>query len=170
MAETFTLYKLIVLYMLDQVSFPLTTSQISEFILEQGYTSYFTLQKALSELVDSGLLVTESTHNRTLYHLTDDGKDAIHYFRNRISEELKNDIQLYLREKLLELKEDSSAKVDFWQKPNGEYQVRCRITEEGTDLIDLMLAIPTKQEASFIAGTWIQKSKEIYALLLSQLL
>ena len=37
MAETFTLYKLIVLYMLDRVDFPLTTSQISELILDKGY-------------------------------------------------------------------------------------------------------------------------------------
>ena len=35
MAETYTLYKLIVLYMLDKVDFPLTTSQISEFILDR---------------------------------------------------------------------------------------------------------------------------------------
>ena len=30
MAEAFTLYKLIILYMLDKVDFPLTNSQISE--------------------------------------------------------------------------------------------------------------------------------------------
>ena len=42
MNETFTLYKLIILYMLDKVDFPMTTSQISEFILDQGYTNYFT--------------------------------------------------------------------------------------------------------------------------------
>ena len=53
MAETYTLYKLIVLYMLDKVDFPLTTSQISEFILDKGYTTYFRLQETLSELTDS---------------------------------------------------------------------------------------------------------------------
>ena len=49
MAETYTLYKLIVLYMLDKVDFPLTTSQISEFILEKEYTTYFKLQETLAE-------------------------------------------------------------------------------------------------------------------------
>jgi len=34
MSETFTLYKLIILYMLNKVDFPLTTSQISEFVLD----------------------------------------------------------------------------------------------------------------------------------------
>ena len=78
MAEAFTLYKLIILYMLDKVDFPLTNSQISEFVLDKGYTDYFKLQQALSELADGGLILKESTHNRTLFHLTEDGKGTIH--------------------------------------------------------------------------------------------
>ena len=57
MAEAFKLYKLIILYMLDKVDFPLTNSQISEFILNEGYTTYFKLQQALSELLDLDLFV-----------------------------------------------------------------------------------------------------------------
>ena len=53
MSETFTLYKLIILYMLDKVDFPLTNAQISEFILNKGYTTYFKLQQALSELTEA---------------------------------------------------------------------------------------------------------------------
>ena len=53
MSEPFTLYKLIVLYMLEKLDFPLTNGQISEFILDKGYTTYFTLQQALSEMVES---------------------------------------------------------------------------------------------------------------------
>ena len=48
MSEPFTLYKLIILYMLDKVDFPLTNAQISGFILDKGYTTYFKLQQALS--------------------------------------------------------------------------------------------------------------------------
>ena len=36
--DTLMLYKLMVLYMLNKVDFPLTNSQISEFILDKGYT------------------------------------------------------------------------------------------------------------------------------------
>ena len=60
MAEAFTLYKLIILYMLDKVDFPLTNSQISEFVLDKGYTDYFKLQQALSELADGGLIPNTS--------------------------------------------------------------------------------------------------------------
>ena len=40
-----TLYKLIILFMLDRVDFPLTTSQLSQFILDKGYTNYFNLDR-----------------------------------------------------------------------------------------------------------------------------
>jgi hypothetical protein len=46
--------------MLDKVDFPLTNGQISEFILDQEYTSYFTLQQAISEMVEK-TLVQEKT-------------------------------------------------------------------------------------------------------------
>lgn len=56
MSETQTLYKLIVLYMLNRVTFPLSNAQLSEFILDREYTDYFTLQQALFELTDSSLI------------------------------------------------------------------------------------------------------------------
>ena len=49
MTEALTLYKLMILYMLERVDFPLTNSQISEFILDKGYTNYFAVQQAVNE-------------------------------------------------------------------------------------------------------------------------
>ena len=110
MAETFTLYKLIILYMLDKVDFPLTTSQISEFVLDKGYTSYFRLQEALSDLTDSDLIRPETTHNRTLYHLTENGAETILYFSNKISRAIREDIDDFLKEKQYDLKEKSAVR------------------------------------------------------------
>ena len=118
MAETFTLYKLIVLYMLDRVDFPLTTSQISEFILDKGYTTYFRLQSALAELTDSGLLKIELTHNRTLYNLTEEGAATINYFRNKISPEIRQEIDNFINEKKYDLKEEVSVKSDYYLNTN----------------------------------------------------
>ena len=38
--EAETLYKLIIMHMLNKVEFPLTNSQISQFFLENEYTNY----------------------------------------------------------------------------------------------------------------------------------
>lgn len=170
MTETFTLYKLIVLYMLEKVDFPLTTSQISEFILDKGYTTYFKLQGTLAEMVDSGLLKAETTHNRTLYHLTENGEETIQFFKNKISPAIQKDIDEFLAEKRYDLKEEVAIKSDYYLNTNHEFEVRCQIVENGFSLIDLKLTVPTEIEAETIANNWNEQSQGIYASLLSKLL
>lgn len=170
MTETFTLYKLIILYMLDKVDFPLTNSQISEFILDKGYTSYFKLQQALSELADAELVREETTHNRTLYHLTEDGAESIHFFHNKISKPIQEDIDNFFLEKKYELKNETSVKGDYYRNTAGEYSVRCQVLENQEPLIDLTLSVPTESEAESIVNNWQKKNQDIYAWLMSQLL
>ena len=160
MAEAFKLYKLIILYMLDKVDFPLTNSQISEFILNEGYTTYFKLQQALSE----------PTHTRTFYHLTEEGEETIHYFKNDISPAIQEDINSFLSNKQYELKNEVAIKADYYRNPNMEYCVRCQILERDAPLIDLTLTVPTESEAMAIAANWTQKNEKIYANLMAELL
>lgn len=53
MAEPATLYKLIILHMLEHIDFPLSNAQISDFFLDREYTDYFTIQQVIHDLMDS---------------------------------------------------------------------------------------------------------------------
>ena len=89
MAEALTLYKLIILYMLRKVNFPLTNAQISDFILGQEYTSYFHLQQAISEMLEADLVTAEVIRNTSYYRMTEEGKKTITYFDNQIPDPIK---------------------------------------------------------------------------------
>ena len=106
MDKPLKLYKLIILYILNRVDFPLTNAQISEFILEEGYTTYFKLQQAISELVEANLIREESTHNRTFFHITEEGTEIVYYFHNDISPAIQQDINAFLKKKKYELKNE----------------------------------------------------------------
>lgn len=170
MAEALKLYKLIILYMLDKVDFPLTNSQISEFILNEGYTNYFTLQQALSELGESGFIHEEATHSRTFYHLTEEGEQTITFFKNDISPAIQEDINTFLKNKKYELKNEVAVKADYYQNPNHEYSVRCQVIEHEAPLIDLTITVPTEAEAETVSNNWTKKSQEIYAMIMTRLL
>lgn len=170
MSETFTLYKLIILYMLDKVDFPLTNAQLSDFILGKGYTTYFTLQKAISELCASGLIGEETTHNRTLYHLTDEGKQSISFFENKISAAIKQDVSDFFLEKKLALKNEVAVKADYYRNTNGEFSVRCQVIEHTMPLIDLTVSVPSAEEAESIVSNWNARNQEIYAYIMTHLL
>ena len=64
--EATTLYKLMVLYMLSKVNFPLSNSQIADFMLDKQYTTYFTLQEVLSSLADDGFVNVLTYRSSTL--------------------------------------------------------------------------------------------------------
>ena len=78
--EASTLYKLMILYMLSKVNFPLSNTQISEFMLDKQYTNYFTLQEVLNSLADDGFIQVLTYRNSTQYKLTKDGDETISFF------------------------------------------------------------------------------------------
>ena len=156
--------------MLEKVDFPLTNGQISEFILDKGYTSYFTLQQAIAEMVEAGFIREESTHNRTLYHLTEEGIETIQFFKSNISPAIRNDVDTFLKEKAYELKSEVGVRADFYPNNANEYSVRCQILEGESTLIDLTISVPTKEEAQTVATNWGRRNQEIYAQIMASLL
>lgn len=111
--ETFTLYKLIVLYMLDQISVPLGKSTINDFILDKGYTNYLTLQQAIGELIDNQLVSHKKEANRILLSITKEGSDTVKFFENRISAAIKEEVRQFLLTNNNRLKNDYSLASNY---------------------------------------------------------
>lgn len=98
MAEPATLYKLIILHMLEHIDFPLSNAQISDFFLDREYTDYFTIQQVIHDLMDSGLVRTENTHNSTRYIITPAGKKRCIFFMTKYPLLLKKILLLIFRQ------------------------------------------------------------------------
>ena len=170
MPEPFTLYKLIVLYMLQKVDFPLTNSQISEFILERGYTTYFTLQSVLSELAENDMVRQEVIRNCSYYTLTEAGEEALRYFQNRISQPIRDDIDQYLRENKMQLRDEVSIVADYYKNTAEEYSVNCVVKEKYSNPIELTITVPDEAQARVACRNWKQKCQEIYEFVMKELL
>lgn len=167
--DPLTLYKLIVLYMLDRVSFPLTNAQVGDFILEKGYTNFFTLQQAISELIDADMLKAKSIRNRTHLEITDEGKETLGFFENRISTQIKEEIDAYFKENQFELKNEVSVLSNYYKATTGEYEANLVIKEKNIDLVNLTMSVPTEELAASICDKWETASQEIYSNLVEKL-
>ena len=117
MAEPFTTYKLIVLYMAKHSKETLTNSQISEFILDRDYTDYFQLQKVLSELVETELLRKRTISNSSYYEITEEGKKTLSYFEKELSGEIKNEVKDYLQTHGGQVQERILTPADYYTTP-----------------------------------------------------
>ncbi len=168
--EPLTLYKLIILYMLEQVDFPLTTAQVSEFILEQGYTNYLTLQQALSELTEAGLIDAQTVRNRTRLTNTAEGSETLQFFGNRISDAIRDDIAKYFDANEVALRSEVNVHADYYKSTSGEYEVRMVARDKDSLLIDLTLSVPDEGMAQQMCDKWQKQNQELYQYLMEKLL
>ena len=164
-----TLYKLMILYMLSRVNFPFTKAQIGDFILEKGYTNFLTLQQVIAELIDADMITSQTIRNRTHLNLTEEGLQTLSFFENRISDVIKSEINMYLKDNEIELRNEVSVTADYYKSTTGEYEAHLLAKEKGIPIVDITLSVPIEEAAISICDNWQKRNQEIYKYLIQQL-
>ena len=170
LAEPMTLYKLMNLYMLHQVNFPLTNAQLSNFFLDREYTTYFTLQQALNELLDAGLVKKETMRNSSRYEITKEGEETLEFFGKNISPAIVSDMDEYLKQNRFRMRNEVGLISDFYKSTNQDYIVHCEVREGKSILIGFDLSVPDKDQAETMASHWKERSQEIYSYVMKTLM
>ena len=170
LAEPMTLYKLMNLYMLHQVNFPLTNAQLSNFFLDREYTTYFTLQQALNELLDAGLVKKETMRNSSRYEITKEGEETLEFFGKNISPAIVSDMDEYLKQNRFRMRNEVGLISDFYESTNQDYIVHCEVREGKAVLVNLDISVPDKEQAEIMCNHWKDRSQEIYAYVMKSLM
>ncbi len=171
MIEINTLYKLIILDMLDQADFPLTNMAITSFFLNRSYTTdYLNVQYILSELAEESLIESQTRRGVSYYTITPDGCETLGLLSGEMAPSVHTDIRDYLKENKVELREQSSVIADYRRNSSGEFNVRCRVIEKEADLIDLMITVPDEAQAKAICSRWRENSSAVYAMIMRELM
>ena len=170
LAEPMTLYKLMNLYMLKKVNFPLTNAQLSNVFLDREYTTYFTLQQALNELLDAGLVKKETMRNSSRYEITKEGEETLEFFGKNISPAIVSDMDEYLKQNRFRMRNEVGLISDFYKSTNQDYIVHCEVREGKAVLVNLDISVPDKEQAEIMCNHWKDRSQEIYAYVMKSLM
>ncbi len=165
-----SLNKLMVLFLIEKAGLPLSNTQISEFLLDSGYTDYFSLQEYLIQMIDVRLLKSSKITSHTLYDLTDRGRETLEFFQNHIPESTKDDLIIYLSNNKYDIRSKFEVVADYIPEKNGDYTVSCIAREDNKNLIEINLIVSDKEEALKICDAWETTSHQIYKRLLHDLL
>lgn len=170
LSEPKTLYKLMNLYMLKQVNFPLSNAQLTDFFLEHEYTTYFTLQQALNELLESGLIRMHSNHNSTRYDITREGEETLEFFGSSIPPAIVADMDQYLKENRIRIRNDTGVLSEYYKSTSQDFIVHMEIREGRNTILDLSLSVPEREQAESMCSQWEKKSSEVYSYLMKSLM
>lgn len=156
------LYKLMIIYMLGKADFPITNARIADFMILNDYSSYFSLQKVLSELTSQGLIQSETIRNSSFFELTDEGREMLAYFEENISRTIRTDIDDFLLENRKEIIKETSATADYSIKENGECTLFLRLMENKEPLLNLSIMLPSEEMAKDICEKWETSYQDFY--------
>ena len=156
--------------MLERAGFPLTRTQITDFLLNREYTTNFlNLQQAVGELIDDGLITSVTARNRSYLSISDEGAETLKFFKNQIDRDIRTDIDSFLREHGFELRNDNSILADYHRAASGEYEAHLVAMDKGITLLDMTMSVPQEDTAAAICDNWQHKNQEIYQYLTEQL-
>ncbi|WP_053956121.1 DUF4364 family protein [Inediibacterium massiliense] len=155
-------HKLILLYIFDKFSMALTNGQITQFVMEKDYMNYFLLQQFLGELVNTGMLEYSKNSDNFFYVLTEKGRRTLQYFKNRLSNDLIEQLDQSIEQKKQILLKEMQVMADYSKNGENEYIVDLKVIENNIMLIDLKLNVVSNKHAKQICEKWKKEAPNIY--------
>ncbi len=165
----FTVYKLIILYMLDRSEGEVTQGMLSSFLLESGYANFVSLAESYDQLEKQGLVRIFMRGDKKFLDLTDAGRQAFGFFGRQLSPQIRMQADAWLIENGQKIREEREVSAVYEKMTSGVYEVRMSVKEKDVTVLEVKISVPDAASAEAIADKWEEKNVDIYQYLIEKL-
>ena len=158
--------KVLILFVMARVSYPVTTGEIYELCYQADCLSYFDVCTAIPEMVKSGHLKEDGER----YVITEKGKadgslteDSIAF---TVKQRAENAVAKYNRQ----IRRSSFVKTQVIPRESGDYSVIMALDDEMGNLMTLELVAPDQRQAVRLGKLFEKKAEMVYNLTMAELL
>ena len=159
--------KILILFVMSRVSYPVTTGEIYELCYQDECLSYFDVCTAIPEMVKSGHL---KQLDEEKYVITEKGKadgslteDSIAF---TVKQRAENAVAKYNRQ----IRRSSFVKTQIIPRDSGDYSVIMALDDEMGNLMTLELMAPDQRQAVRLGRLFEKKAEMVYNLTMAELL
>ncbi|MDE5824539.1 MAG: DUF4364 family protein, partial [Lachnospiraceae bacterium] len=104
-----------------------------------------------------------------LFSITEEGRNTLSYFGNRIGDAIIADIDAFLSERHLELKNEAAITAKYYKTTSGEYEAELSASEKNSELVNIKISVPAEDMAETICENWYKKNEQIYKYIMEEL-
>lgn len=161
--------KLLVCYIINNISEPLPQNAFCDEMHAQGIANYFELAEAFADLQRKNLII-ELENNKGHFALTPIGLETVR--------ELKENIPYSVRKKsfyatinmLKRIKYQEQTKVSTERLPSGEYILSCSIMEGEKEMLTVRINLPDYETAQDVKNNFWDSPENLYSSVLKALM
>lgn len=157
--------KIFVLYLMDNIHYPLEFTAINDIVMQTDYVAYLDFAESFNELLDGGLVVPVKNDNGgegDCYVVTDKGR--------MVADQLHGDIADVILEKSLSWayryldfrRRGAEVKTEIRPLANGRVDVTFRLVENRQDIFSLTLQVENADRAEKMRERFRDRPEVIY--------
>ena len=159
--------KLLVLYIMARVLYPVDLQKIYELAFQDDKLSYFDLAQAVPQMVASGHL-EEIEGER--YIITQKGRDACAVTEDAIAYPVMQRAQTAIDSFNRTVRRNGFVKTNIQKRDSGDYCVQMSLNDEVSDLLKMELMAPSQKHAVRLAKAFNERAEGIYRSVMDHLL
>ena len=154
--------KIFVLYLLDNINYPLEYSTINDIVMQTDYVLYLDFAEAFISMLELGLIEKVEEDGTELYIITKKGRYCAQEFHGEIVHTLlENALKKAFR--YLDFKK-RGVEVRSWieRAENGKIQVSFSFTEKGVCIFYQTLIVDHEERALRMQNNFSERPEDIY--------
>ncbi len=159
--------KIFVLFLLNEINYPLEYTALCEVIAENEYVGAFDFAECFAELCELSHIERIEKDGKSLYRITETGRMVASELQGNLLESIRENSRRSAARVLSLYMRGATVSSEIRRRPDGMYSVRCAITEKEGPLLSVEMAASTQLEAEKIKTYFESKPENIFRGVLS---
>lgn len=151
--------KILILYVMSLMDEPVSAQTIYELCYQDETLSYFDVQEAIPQMVDSGHL---EKRDGDCYLITDKGRETEEITQDSIAFPVKQRAKSAAEKLKRTAKRDQFVRSEIKRKETGEYAVLMSLDDLQGTLMNLELTTPSLQQARKLENAYRNHAEAVY--------
>ncbi len=164
--ETLAESKILLLYIINKISKPISHNELLELVSSIVEMNYFYFEQFLLDLLEDNYIIKYKSENIDIYEITEEGKKAIELTIDIVPGILKLQIDSKFKENLETVKDKFSLSAEYTPITEKSFAVRCKIVENNITIFDIKAHAGSKEQAKKIVDNWNTNASDIYPKIL----
>ncbi len=150
--------KILILYVMDRVIYPVDTKTLYELCLQDDRLSYFDVMQAIPEMVESGHIEARDEG----YVITEKGRSAAAITTDSLAYPVKKRAGRAIERFNREIRRENFIRTEILEQPGGEALAVMHLDDELGNLITIEYACPSARQAAFLTNAFRGRADRIY--------
>lgn len=153
--------KIFILFLLNNVRYPLTLDEITELVTADGFVESFDFTACFSELLEHEHITKGIEDGKEMYMITPKGMETSANLEDSLLSSLRKH-SLHSATRYLSLRRrKASVTAEVTPQADGRYTVSCCASAEGAELASFSLTIASSEVAEQIRKTFLARPEQV---------